>query len=142
MKLEQTVDKTELQRMRADLRRMVTLVRGTLLRKTATLTIKQARRRFASRQSPDGQFWAPRKGPPAHPPLRKTGEMFRALRVEGSPGEYHAGIFEGSSVAARALAHHSGRPNMPARPFIGVGQRDDKMVATQIDAFVRMRFPR
>lgn len=133
------------------MRRWSRLTHGDLLRRTAKITLAQAKRRFQTTKSPDLKNWAARKGPPPWPPLYKTGAMFRALRISGGPGNMHAGIWEGAggNPGAGLLAHwhqkgtrRNGMPYMPARPFIGVGARDEQQIEALIDGFVRMRFDR
>lgn len=68
--------------------------------------------RFSTRTGPDGQAWAPTKGP-----SKDRGVMRRSVYAEG----HASGVRFGAS-AAWADEHQYGTDRMPARPFLPTGE--------------------
>jgi hypothetical protein len=80
---------------------------------------------FASRTSPDGQVWAPRKDSLPHPLLIKSGAMYAAATGRGS-GFADLSTFNSIQMGITpGLVDHDkyqqfGTSRIPARPYMGM----------------------
>lgn len=78
---------------------------------------RQWRRSFATKMSPDGKRWAPRKGRASHPLMVKTSTLLNSLQTNATRNEASA-----TATAPYAGFHHRGTRNMPQRRALGAPQ--------------------
>lgn len=121
--------------LRERMRRWWEMSKGPLLKDVAELTKKQAQERVSStKRSPDGVPWKPRSSGGSHPLMVRTGTMLRSIRSRRqSATEYLMG-----AGAPYAKFHHG--TGARSRPFIGVGDSDEREIESLIDRFVELRF--
>lgn len=105
------------------------------------------RQRFANKKSPDGTNWAEllpqtvqykknkrvsKKGVTAVGILVESGDLFRSIASQASNGRLEVG-----TDRQYGIFHQIGMNNMPARPFIGVGDDDRDEVNNVINDYLR-----
>lgn len=105
------------------------------------------RQRFANKKSPDGISWAEllpqtvqykknkrvsKKGVTAVGILVESGDLFRSITSQASNGRLEVG-----TDRQYGIFHQIGMNNMPARPFIGIGDDDKDEVNNVINDYLR-----
>ena len=101
-----------------------------------------ARRRIQDeKRGPDGAAWAPWSA--RHAATRRTGQSL--LRQQGDLGDAlyferrGGGVEVGSALVYAAIHQLSGagtkRPNIPARPYLGVSDQDEQDLADAVETF-------
>jgi phage virion morphogenesis protein len=107
----------------------------------------QAKQSFDKGQSPDGQPWAPlknpsaRRGGPSSKPLRDTGVLMASLagRGAGNVTKVRSTALDWGTSVAYASYHQQGTGRIPARPFLGIGpKQEDGIVRILVEHIEKM----
>ena len=89
---------------------------------------------FASKKSPDGTSWPPRKDKKTHPLLILSGDMMAAALASIDRGtESEDGVVIPLNGPDYRLYHHFGTSRMPQRRFYAVSSRTESAVAAAVE---------
>jgi phage gpG-like protein len=99
--------------------------------RAVALVLERARLNFRRGQAGDGARWRPLADGSGRTPLRRSGRLQASISASAGPGGAQVMAF-----APYAAFHQLGTRNIPARPFLTVGQADLGRIEEELLAYV------